>query len=107
MTDHPPGDANEEIVVYAGPGVEVALPLDRDRETVWASQTQIEELFGVDQSVVSRHIRNVFSDAEVDRESNSMQNLHRTSPGRPTTYYSLDVILAVGYRANLRPNQSQ
>lgn len=91
-----------EIVVYVGSGVELSLPLDREHETIWASQTQIEELFGLDQSGVSRHIRNVFRDEEVDRESNSMQNLHRNTsgPGRPETYYSLDVILAVGYRTN-------
>lgn len=99
MTDPPPGDINQEIVVYAGPGVKVTLPLDRDRETVWASPAQIEELFGIDQSGVSRHIRNIFRHAEVDRESN-MQKMHIASADRPVTYYSLDVILAVGYRAN-------
>lgn len=99
MTKPPLGDFNQEIVVYAGPGVKVTLPLDRDRETVWASPTQIEELFGIDQSGVSRHIRNIFRDAEVDRESN-MQKVHIASADRPVTYYSLDVILAVGYRAN-------
>lgn len=88
-----------DIVVYSAPGVELALPLDPDRETVWASQAQIESLFGIDQSGVSRHIRNVFADAEVDRESN-MQKVHIASAGRPVALYSLDVILAVGYRAN-------
>jgi hypothetical protein len=86
-------------LVFAGPGVEVALPLDRERETVWASQSQIEELFGLDQSGVSRHIRNVFRDAEGDRESN-LQKIHIASADRPVTYYNLDVITAVGYRAN-------
>ena len=91
-----------ETVVFRGPGIELSLPLDREHETLWASQAQIEELFGLDQSGVSRHIRNVFRDEEVGREGNSMQNLHRNTSGRgrPETYYSLDVILAVGYRAN-------
>lgn len=48
---------------------------------------------------MSRHIRNIFRDDEVDRESN-MQKLHIASADRPVTYYSLVVILAVGYRAN-------
>ena len=102
MSEKSPDDIAQEIVVYAGSGVELSLPLDRENETIWASQAQIEELFGLDQSGVSRHIRNVFRDEEVDRESNSMQKLHRNTsgPGRPETYYSLDVILAVGYRAN-------
>ncbi len=88
-----------EIVIYAGPGGEVPLPLDRDRETVWASQAQIAEIFGVDRSGVTRHINNVFRHAEVDKESN-VQILHIASSDRPVSVYSLDVILAVGYRAN-------
>ena len=99
MAEQQPGGISQEIVVYAGPGVEVTLPLDRDRETVWASQAQIETLFGLDQSGVSRHINKIFHDAEVDRESN-MQKVHIASADRPVTLYSLDVILAVGYRAN-------
>jgi hypothetical protein len=99
MTDKTFDGATEEIVIYTGSGVEVALPLDRERETLWASQAQIEVLFSLDQSGVSRHIRNVFQDAEVDRESN-MQKVHIASADRPVTFYSLDVILAVGYRAN-------
>ncbi|HEY7931357.1 MAG TPA: RhuM family protein [Acidimicrobiales bacterium] len=95
---HPYENA-QEIVVYAGADVEISLPLDRDRETVWASQAQIEKLFDLDQSGVSRHIRNILGSAEVDPESN-MQKLHIASANRPVTFYSLDVILAVGYRAN-------
>ncbi|UUT35252.1 RhuM family protein [Microbacterium elymi] len=89
----------QEIVVYIADGVELALPMDPERETVWASQAQIQELFGVDQSGVSRHIRNIFHDAEVEPESN-MQKVHIAGVDRPVTLYSLDVILAVGYRAN-------
>lgn len=98
-----PGGADRfgtsEIVIYSTPEGDFALPYDRDRETVWASQAQIQGLFGVDQSGVSRHIRNVFRDAEVDAES-TMQKVHTASSDRPVTLYSLDVILAVGYRAN-------
>ena len=85
--------------MYAGPGVEVSLPLDRERETVWASQAQIVDLFRLNVSSVSRHINNIFRDSEVDRESN-LQKVQIASADRPATYYSLDVILAVGYRAN-------
>ncbi len=85
--------------MYAGPGVEVSLPLDRERETVWASQAQIVDLFGLNVSSVSRHINNIFRDSEVDRESN-LQKVQIASSDRPVTFYSLDLILAVGYRAN-------
>lgn len=99
MPENFPDDEVQEVVVYAGPGVEVSLPLDRERETVWASQAQIAELFGVDRSGVTKHVNNVFRNAEVDKESN-VQILHIASADRPITLYSLDVILAVGYRAN-------
>lgn len=92
-------DGTEEIVVYAGPGVELSLPLDRENDTIWASQAQIAELFGVDRTRVTRHVNNVFRDEEVSQESN-VRIAHIASSDRPVRYYSLDVILAVGYRAN-------
>lgn len=55
------------------------------------------ELFGRDQSVISRHIRNVFKEHEVDEKSN-MHFLHIANSDKPVTYYSLDVIISVGYR---------
>lgn len=82
--------SEQEVVIYTAPGVELSLPLDRDRETVWASQAQIQELFSVDQSGVSRHIRNVFKDAEVDQESN-MRKVHIASSDRPVTAAALFV----------------
>lgn len=90
---------SNEVVVYAGPGFELSLPLDRSRETVWASQAQIAELFGVDRTGVTRHVNNIFRSDEVEREGN-VQIMHFASSDRPVTLYSLDVILAVGYRAN-------
>jgi hypothetical protein len=56
-------------------------------------------LFEVDQSVVSRHIRNIFKDGEVDQKSN-MHKMHIAHSDRPVTFYSLGIILAVGYRTN-------
>lgn len=93
------GDPLREVVVYTAGDQEFRLPLDRDHDTVWPSQGQIMDLFGIDQSGVSRHVRNVFGDQEVDAESN-MQKVHIAGSDRPVTLYSLDVILAVGYRAN-------
>jgi hypothetical protein len=75
------------------------LKADTEQETIWATQAQIVALFGVDQSVVSRHIGSVFGNREVDRKSN-MQKMHNANSDKPVTVYSLDVILAVGYRTN-------
>jgi len=91
--------SEQDIVIYTAPGVELSLPLDREHETVWASQPQIAELFAIDRTGATRHINNVFRGAEVDRESN-VQKVHIAGSDRPVTLYSLDVILAVGYRAN-------
>ena len=102
MPEKSPLDIGPEMVIYAGSGVKLSLPIDRERETVWATQAQIAKVFAVERSGVSYHINRIFRDAEVDKESNSVKILHRITPGpgRPETYYSLDVILAVGYRTN-------
>ena len=71
----------------------VALELD----TVWLSQAQMVELFGRDQSVVSRHIRNALSEGEVLEKSN-MQKMHSANSDKPILYYDLDVVISVGYR---------
>ena len=66
-------------------------------ETLWLTQAQIAELFERDISGISRHIKNIFSEAELDPKSN-LQNLQIANSDKPVTFYSLDVILAVGYR---------
>jgi len=91
----------EDIVIYQGKDGEIALKGDVKRETIWASQAQIVKLFNVDQSVVSRHVRNIFKDGEIEAKSN-MQKVHIANSDKPVAFYSLDVILAVGYRTNSR-----
>ena len=61
------------------------------------NQNQMIELFDRDQSVISRHIKNVFKEQEVDEKSN-MHFLHIANSDKPVAYYSLDVIISVGYR---------
>lgn len=86
-----------EVVVYQAPDGEVRVDVRLERETVWLTQAQMVDLFERDQSVVSRHVRNVFADGELPAEGN-MQKMHTASADRPTTLYSLDVIISVGYR---------
>jgi hypothetical protein len=86
-------------VVYQTKSGALELRGDFDKETIWANQAQIVKLFEVDQSVVSRHINNVFKDGEVEKKSN-MQKMHIPNSDKPVTFYSLDVILSVGYRTN-------
>ncbi|MFT5037323.1 MAG: prophage maintenance system killer protein/prophage antirepressor-like protein [Candidatus Azotimanducaceae bacterium] len=89
----------EKLVIYQTKSGALELRGDLDKETLWATQAQIVSLFDVDQSVVSRHIRNVFKDNEVDKKSN-MQKVHIANSDKPVAFYSLDVVLSVGYRTN-------
>lgn len=95
-----PKNANE-IVLFESSDAQISLPVSVDEETVWLAQAQMAELFDRSQSVIARHIKNVFSEGELDRESN-MQILHNCSSDRPVTYYNLDVIISVGYRVKSR-----
>lgn len=88
-----------KLVIYQAKSGAVELRGDFEHETVWATQADIVHIFNVDQSVVSRHIRNVFKDGEVSQKSN-MQKMHIANSDKPVVFYGLDVILAVGYRAN-------
>lgn len=86
-----------EIVVYQ-PDEVTRIEVQVEGETVWLTQAQMSILFQKDQSVIARHIRNVFTEGELEEMSN-MQILHNTlSKYRPVKVYTLDVIISVGYR---------
>ncbi|MCX8034961.1 MAG: virulence protein RhuM/Fic/DOC family protein [Candidatus Dojkabacteria bacterium] len=87
-----------EIIIYKskeGPKLEVRF----SAETVWLRQEEIAKLFGKERSVITKHIKKIFTDNEVDKKSN-VQFLHIPNSDKPVAFYSLDVILAVGYRTN-------
>ena len=89
----------KSVIIYQAKSGAIELRGDFTRETIWATQAQIVNLFGVDQSVVSRHIKNIFRDGEIEEKSN-MQKMHNANSDKPVTFYSLDLILGVGYRTN-------
>jgi prophage maintenance system killer protein len=68
-----------------------------EAETVWLTQAQMSYLFGRTQSVISRHINNVFKEGELEADAN-MQKVHIGGSDKPVTEFSLDVIISVGYR---------
>ncbi len=89
---------NSQLVIYQAPDGNISIDVAVQNDTVWLSQGQMSELFDKDQSVIARHIANVFREGELEKESN-MQILHNTlSKYKPTQVYSLDVIISVGYR---------
>ena len=91
------GDFRNEIVIYQTDDGSVALDVPLENETVWLTQKQMQELFGRDISGISRHISNVFKDGEVEKEGN-IHYVRSEKTGKPVAYYSLDVIIPVGYR---------
>lgn len=104
----------QQIIVYK-PSQQIKLEVKTDGETVWLTQEQMGQLFGRSQSVIARHIANIFSEGELPREG-FMQILHKNSfetngigfsqdkdavlpvRGRPLVVYNLDVVISVGYR---------
>ena len=85
------------IEIYESDDGDVRLNVQLDGETVWLSQQQMSMLFGRDISTISRHVRNVFDEGELDQESN-LQKMQIPNSDKPVVVYSLDVIISVGYR---------
>ena len=87
------------LVIYQAKNGAIEFRGDFQRETIWATQGQIAEVFGVERSVVTKHISNLLKSKEVDEKSN-VQKMHIANSDKPVNFYSLDVILSVGYRTN-------
>lgn len=86
-----------EIVLFETKDKEISLRVPIIGETVWLTQTQMTDLFHVDRSVITRHINNVFKENELCKESN-VQKMHIANSDKPVQFYSLEVIISVGYR---------
>lgn len=86
-----------QIVLFESNDREVTIPVNLDSQTVWLTQAQMAQLFDRSIGVVSRHIKNVFAEGELEQKSN-LHILQKCRSDRPTTLYSLDVIISVGYR---------
>jgi hypothetical protein len=78
---------------------EIELDVSVDSETVWLTQKQISSLFDRERTVITKHIIRILDDAEVDEKSN-VQKMHIANSDKPVNFYSLDVVLAVGYRTS-------
>lgn len=98
----------ENLAIYQAKNGSIKLKADTKNDTVWAAKKQIAELFNIDRSVVSRHIKNIFKDKELDEKVVCAKFAHTTKHGAITgkeqtnliDHYNLDIILAIGYRTN-------
>lgn len=88
---------NSSIEIYQASDGTTELRVQLSGDTVWLNQSQMVELFGRDQSVISRHIKNAMTEGEIDEKSN-MQNMHIANSDKPVAFYDLDTIISVGYR---------
>ncbi|OGH89491.1 MAG: hypothetical protein A2537_01825 [Candidatus Magasanikbacteria bacterium RIFOXYD2_FULL_36_9] len=90
---------NKQIVIYTSPKGDNKVDVVLRDETVWLSQAQLSQLFGIERSVVTKHLRNIFETAELSEKSN-VHFLHIANSDKPVKFYNLDVIISVGYRVN-------
>lgn len=90
------------IVIYENADKAVEVRLDARQETVWLNLQQLADVFGRDKSVVSRHLKNIFNDSELDREAVVAKNATTAADGKTyqVEYFNLDAIISVGYRVN-------
>ena len=86
-----------EIVLFETADNEVSLQVQMQDETVWLTANQMAQLFERDEKTLRKHINNVFSEGEVDRDSNT-QKMRVAGVSQPVAFYNLDVIISVGYR---------
>ena len=95
--------AKSEIILYQ-PNEMVSLEVRLDEETVWLTQQQIAELFGVNQPAISKHLRNIFNEGELQEKSvySILEYTAKDGKKYKTHFYNLDAILSVGYRVNSR-----
>ena len=86
-----------KIVIYEDG--ELSISTQIENETIWITQKQMQDIFGRERSVITKHINNIFKDEEVDIKSN-VQKMHIANSDKPVSFYSLDIVLAVGYRVS-------
>ena len=90
--------AKNEIVLFTDGNTEIEVQISPELETVWLTQKQMGELFGVKQATLSEHIKNIIDTGELDETSIGFSD--KSSGGRKPKIYNLDMILSVGYRVN-------
>ena len=89
---------NNEIVIFTDGDVNIEVQINPEEETVWLTQKQMGELFGVKQATLSEHINNIIMSGELDETSIGFSD--KSTGGRKPKIYNLDMILSVGYRVN-------
>ena len=90
------------IILYELENHQETISVTFKDETFWLTQKAMSELFGVDRTVITKHLNNIFDDEELDKNSVCANFAHTAADGKNynTNFYNLDAIIAVGYRVN-------
>lgn len=92
-----------KVIIYQTPDGQTLIDVTLEEDTVWLTQAQMVELFQQTKQNISLHIKNIYTESELDKSSTVKESLTVQKEGsrtirRPVAYYSLDVIISVGYR---------
>lgn len=95
-------DELTEFLLYTSPNGDIKVEVFLYNENIWLTQEKIAELFGVQRPAITKHLKNIFSEDELEENSVSSILEHTASDGKnyKTKFYNLDAIIAVGYRVN-------
>ncbi|MGB2728744.1 MAG: RhuM family protein [Halobacteriota archaeon] len=93
---------DNQIAFYQSPDGSVNIEVLYAEENIWLTQKKMAELFNIERSVITKHLKNIFLESELDKDSVSANFAHTAEDGKSylTQFYSLEAIVAVGYRVN-------
>ena len=96
-----------EFLLYTTPNGKVTVEIFLHNESIWLPEARIADLFGINRTVVTKHLQNIFKEGELDKKATSakiaqVQNEGQRQVARDVEFYNLDAILSVGYRVNSR-----
>jgi prophage maintenance system killer protein len=91
---------DQKIIIYQTEDGQTQIDVRLENETVWLNVAQMASLFMKEESNVRRHVLNAFKEGELERDNNNVHFLHVNGVKKPVPFYSLDVIISVGYRVH-------
>lgn len=95
-------NSTAEFLTFIAEGKEDGVQVAYRDETIWATQKAMAQLFDVDRTVISKHLKNIFESSELQQDSVCAKFAHTAEDGKTynTQFYNLDAIISVGYRVN-------
>ena len=94
--------SDNQLIMFHSPDGSVSIEVLYEDDNVWLSQKKMAELYDTDRSVITKHLKNIFSRGELNENSVCANFAHTAEDGKiyNTNFYSLEAVLAVGYRVN-------